>query len=641
MTTTIVADNGTVSGTAGIKQTADNSGILQFQTGSGTAAITINASQALGVGTSPSYGTTGQALTSNGSAAVPSWTTLGAAATATVLGTVYGSMTTSGGSPYLTALGYNAAPSNTGVGNTAVGASALFTNTSGINNTAVGYQAGYSNTTGNITAFGKTAGYSNTTGFNLALGNNSFYSNTTGNGNTAIGSYDGSIQGAMFLNTTGGLNVAVGTGALASNTTASYNTAVGYQASYSNTVAADIVSIGYQAGYSKTGTTGLTVAIGSGALKSNTAGYYHVAVGHSALNAWNYTGSSPYGNTAIGAEAMSAATQTRFSTAVGFRAMNGVVTGDSNVAVGASTLSVLTSGYYNTVVGNSSMSTETTGYGNTALGYGTLNAQNNATYNTAVGYFALYSNSTGEGNVAVGKGALQYNTTGGNNTATGLNALTNNTTGSYNIAVGDYASYSQTTATSNVCIGYTAGRSLTTGSDSVYIGYATGYSTTNSINGNNNVFVGAYCHGSNTNVSAEYLFGWNIAGKGNETFFVSGSSGAYNSANVTTWSTTSDRRIKKNIVDNNVGLEKITAIQVRNFEYRLPEEVDAELKHSDAIKKEGVQLGVIAQELQLVLPECVKTESTGVMSVNADNLTWYLVNAIKELSAKVAVLEAK
>jgi hypothetical protein len=47
-----------------------------------------------------------------------------------------------------------------------------------------------------------------------------------------------------------------------------------------------------------------------------------------------------------------------------------------------------------------------------------------------------------------------------------------------------------------------------------------------------------------------------------------------------------------------------------------------------------VQLGVIAQELQAVLPDCVKTESTGVMSVDADNLTWYLVNAIKELKAE-------
>ena len=135
--------------------------------------------------------------------------------------------------------------------------------------------------------------------------------------------------------------------------------------------------------------------------------------------------------------------------------------------------------------------------------------------------------------------------------------------------------------------------------------------------------------------------GYNLAGKGTQTFFVGGTSGAYNGANVTTWSTTSDRRLKKNIVNNNIGLDKITAIQVRNFEYRLPQEVDAELKPTDAIAKSGIQLGVIAQELQQVLPECVKTESTGVMSVNADNLTWYMINAIKELKAEIDALKSQ
>jgi len=37
----------------------------------------------------------------------------------------------------------------------------------------------------------------------------------------------------------------------------------------------------------------------------------------------------------------------------------------------------------------------------------------------------------------------------------------------------------------------------------------------------------------------------------------------------------------------------------------------------------------------------VKTESTGVMTVDPDNMTWYLVNAVKELSAKVEELESK
>ena len=92
--------------------------------------------------------------------------------------------------------------------------------------------------------------------------------------------------------------------------------------------------------------------------------------------------------------------------------------------------------------------------------------------------------------------------------------------------------------------------------------------------------------------------------------------------------------MKKNIVDNNDGLNKLTAIQIRNFEYRVEDEV-TDLPTHAAIKKEGVQLGVIAQELQLVLPDCVKTESTGVMSVDSDNLTWYMINAIKQLKAEL------
>jgi len=46
-------------------------------------------------------------------------------------------------------------------------------------------------------------------------------------------------------------------------------------------------------------------------------------------------------------------------------------------------------------------------------------------------------------------------------------------------------------------------------------------------------------------------------------------------------------------------------------------------------------LGVIAQELQQVLPDCVKQESTGVLSVDTSNITWHLINAVKELNTLV------
>ena len=114
----------------------------------------------------------------------------------------------------------------------------------------------------------------------------------------------------------------------------------------------------------------------------------------------------------------------------------------------------------------------------------------------------------------------------------------------------------------------------------------------------------------------------------------------YQATNATTWAQTSDKRIKKNIVDNNNGLTKLQDIQVRNFEYRTEEEV-TELPSNLAVKQEGIQLGVIAQEIEKVLPEVVITESSGVKTVNTDNLIWYLINSVKELSTQVDELKAK
>ena len=217
---------------------------------------------------------------------------------------------------------------------------------------------------------------------------------------------------------------------------------------------------------------------------------------------------------------------------------------------------------------------------------------------------------------------MYSNTTASNNTAVGYQALYayNGSTG-YNTSLGTASGVGTTSGNYNTFLGASAGNGITTGSNNIYIGYN--------------------AYQSSASVSTEIVLGYNVGGKGANTAFIGGSSGAYNGANSAAWSITSDQRLKKNIVDNNIGLEKIIAIQVRNFEYRLPEEVDAELKPTDAIKKSGVQLGAIAQELQQVLPECVKTESTGVMTVDTDNLTWYLVNAVKELSKQVKQLQSQ
>jgi hypothetical protein len=190
--------------------------------------------------------------------------------------------------------------------NTAVGASALATNTSGSINTAIGYQAGFANTTGEITAVGVQALYANTTGTqNTAVGVGALYPNTTGGYNSALG------RDALGANTTGSSNVAIGQRALQSNTTASNNTAVGYQAGYSNTTGTENSFVGRLAGYSTT-TGSYNTAFGTEALRSNTTGR----------------------NTAIGTNAGYGITTGTFNQCFGDNAGASVTTGSKNSILG-------------------------------------------------------------------------------------------------------------------------------------------------------------------------------------------------------------------------------------------------------------------------------------------------------------------
>jgi hypothetical protein len=65
---------GTTTGTA-LVSTGDTTGNLDLKINGSTQAVRVNTSGAIGVGTSPAFGTSGQVLTSAGSAAAPTWST--------------------------------------------------------------------------------------------------------------------------------------------------------------------------------------------------------------------------------------------------------------------------------------------------------------------------------------------------------------------------------------------------------------------------------------------------------------------------------------------------------------------------------------------------------------------------------------
>ena len=260
---------------------------------------------------------------------------------------------------------------------------------------------------------------------------------------------------------------------------------------------------------------------------------------------------------------------------------------------------------------------------------------------TFIGHYAGYDATTGTRNTSLGSNSASNLTTGNDGTFIGYNAGANVTTGVNTTVLGSYALDSSTvTNDENTIIGAYAGRSITGGQNTVLGNWAATY-VTPLTTGSTNVFLGAYNRASSGSVSNAGIIGYNNTDKGGNTFFAAYSS-SYNGANSSTWSTTSDIRIKKNVVDNTTGLDKINQIRVRNFEYRTVDEItDFENPDAVVVNKEGLQLGVIAQEIKDVLPDVVNQGTTGAYSVNPDNLTWYLVNAVKELSAEVEQLKSQ
>jgi hypothetical protein len=216
--------------------------------------------------------------------------------------------------------------------------------------------------------------------------------------------------------------------------------------------------------------------------------------------------------------------------------------------------------------------------------------------------------------VNIGKGASSI----ASNTRVGVGALSSITTGIHNTSIGNGAGDLITTGESNTFLGSDAGFNITTGSYNTVIGHNS--------------------YPSANNGTLQLIIGHNLLGKGNYTAFIGGSSGAYNEKNVTTWETTSDIRLKKNIKTYNEGLNKINQIDVKNFEYRSKDEIIDSLKLS-VIERSGIQIGVIAQEYKEIFPESVSVNSTGILSINTDNLIWHLVNSIKELSAELKILK--
>jgi len=91
------------------------------------------------------------------------------------------------------------------------------------------------------------------------------------------------------------------------------------------------------------------------------------------------------------------------------------------------------------------------------------------------------------------------------------------------------------------------------------------------------------------------------------------------------WS--SDERLKDNITPIDDPLAKVVSISGNTFDW------------NDKSNKSGHDVGLIAQEIEKVLPEAVTTRDNGYLAVDYHKVVPLLVEAVKELSAKVDALE--
>jgi hypothetical protein len=96
----------------------------------------------------------------------------------------------------------------------------------------------------------------------------------------------------------------------------------------------------------------------------------------------------------------------------------------------------------------------------------------------------------------------------------------------------------------------------------------------------------------------------------------------------------SDARLKENVTRIDNALDKVTKLNGYTFTWN-----DKIVRPADFHNE--VEVGVIAQEVQEVLPEIVKERATGYLAIKYEQLTPLLIEAIKELKESNDKLQSR
>lgn len=285
----------------------------------------------------------------------------------------------------------------------------------------------------------------------------------------------------------------------------------------------------------------------------------------------------------------------------------------------------------------------------TAVGVSAL-SQDSGQYNTAVGVLALgYDAVTGASNTGIGHvaGATNDGSTlaGSNNTALGANAYFGTGTLNNATAIGANALVSESNALilgsgANVGIGTSAPGHLldvagTTAVDSLGQNNGTGIDLTFGLNAGEGM--------SSSRTAAPNQYGidlWtdfarriSIEQHGNVGIGTTSPdnlltvNGSADKPGGGSWGTFSDARLKTVNGGFTDGLSQVMKIQPIHYRYK-PD-------NAMGIRDMDEHIGVVAQDVQKVIPEAVTENSKGYLLVNNDPIIWTMLNAIKEQQREI------
>ena len=620
--TTMVQFGAIPDGTAGQVLKSNGAGVApSFQTdatnspGGSNTEMQFNDNGSFGA---ISNGTAGQILTSNGAGSTPTFQAAPASGIAAVVDDTTPEL---GGNLNLNGNEINGSGNIDITGNIEMSGGRFKLDGGypvGINNVAVGQFAGNSLNSGSQsnTLIGNTAGNSIVSSDdNTAVGNSALRvgSSSNLNRNTAIGR-------AALEASQGGDNTGLGYQAGNLISTGFNNTVIGSNAQASSGTASNEITLG------DTNVTSLRIpGLQSGASANDVLTFNGTDITLAAAPGIDTSGSawSASGDTVF-LQSTGQNSPTDYSNSIvlnsGSVKLDGnYPTGINNVAMGNGAGQGFSSGALgNTVIGNIAGQNVSTGDNNTAIGTQALR-QTNLNSNTAVGSQALELNNQTQ-NTAVGHLAMSAGSSGQDCVAIGYRALNNNNS-NFNTAVGKDALRSMGgSGVENCALGTNAGGNLASGNSNIFIGRNCGTVLTS---GGNNILIGKGAQPSTDPINNEITLG-----DSNITTL---------RCQVTSITSLSDARDKKDVEDANIGLDFINDLRPVKFVWDT----------RDGAKKDIKEVGFIAQELDEVQQKHGIEDSLQlVLKNNPDKLEAapgklipILVQAIKDLKKEIDELK--